>query len=279
MPELPEVETVRQALIPILENRRVLSAFVGRRNLRWPLPENLAKRLTNKVFTHLTRRGKYVLMHLDSAEILLLHLGMSGSVRTHQQKPDLGQHDHFMLEMAPQDRNGSRSYVVLNDPRRFGWIDLFAESAILKHKLLVGMGPEPLGNKFSAAWLEAAFKGRSAPVKNALLNQALIAGIGNIYANEALFLSGISPRRKAGTITGGRADKLATAIVTTLRAAIKDGGTSLRDHVQPGGEIGYFVQRLSVYGQAGKPCPRCSSPIKTIVQSGRSSFYCSRCQR
>ena len=279
MPELPEVETVRQALIPILENRRVLSVFVGRKNLRWPLPENLAKRLTNRVFTHLTRRGKYVLMHLDSGEVLLLHLGMSGSVRIYQQKPDLGQHDHFMLEMVPQVRNGSRYFVVLNDPRRFGWIDLFAESAMLKHKLLVGMGPEPLGKKFSAALLEAAFKGRSVSIKNALLNQALIAGIGNIYANEALFLSGISPRRKAGTITGGRADKLATAIVTTLRAAIEDGGTSLRDHVQPGGEIGYFVQRLAVYGQAGKPCPRCGSPIKAIIQSGRSSFYCSRCQR
>ena len=279
MPELPEVETVKQALIPILENRRVLSAFVGRRNLRWPLPKNLAKRLTNRVFTHLTRRGKYVLIHLDSGEVLLLHLGMSGSVRIYQQKPDLGQHDHFMLEMAPQIGNGSRSYVVLNDPRRFGWIDLFAESLILKHKLLVGLGLEPLGNKFSAARLEAAFKGRSVHVKNALLNQALIVGIGNIYANEALFLSGISPRRKAGTITGGRADRLATAIVTTLRAAIEDGGTSLRDHVQPGGEIGYFVQRLAVYGQAGKPCPRCTSLIKTITQSGRSSFYCSRCQR
>ena len=279
MPELPEVETVKQALIPILENRRVYSAFVGRRNLRWPLPENLAKRLTNRVFTHLTRRGKYVLMHLDSGEVLLLHLGMSGSVRILQQKPDLGQHDHFMLEMGPQTENGNRSYVVLNDPRRFGWIDLFAESAILKHKLLVGLGMEPLGNKFSATRLEAAFKGRSVHVKNALLNQALIAGIGNIYANEALFLSGISPRRKAGTITGGRADRLAIAIVTTLRAAIEDGGTSLRDHVQPGGEIGYFVQRLAVYGQAGKPCPRCTSLIKTITQSGRSSFYCSRCQR
>ena len=279
MPELPEVETVKQALMPILENRRVLSAFVGRRNLRWPLPKNLAKRLTNRVFTHLTRRGKYVLMHLDSGEVLLIHLGMSGSVRIYQQKPDLGQHDHFMLEMAPKIGNGSRSYVVLNDPRRFGWIDLFSESAILEHKLLVGMGPEPLGNNFSAAQLEAAFEGRSVPVKNALLNQTLIAGIGNIYANEALFLSGISPRRKAGNSTGGRANRLATAIVTTLRAAIEDGGTSLRDHVQPDGEIGYFVQRLSVYGQAGKPCPRCSSLIKTIIQSGRSSFYCSRCQR
>ena len=279
MPELPEVETVKQALAPILQNCRVLSAFVGQRNLRWPLPENLTDRLTSRIFTHLTRRGKYVLMHLDNGEVLMLHLGMSGSVRIHQQKPNLGQHDHFMLELTPQVGHANRSYVVLNDPRRFGWIDLFAESSIAKHKLLAGLGVEPLGNKFSATWLEAAFRGRSAPVKNALLNQSLIAGIGNIYANEALFLSGISPRRKAGTITRGRANRLATAIVTTLRAAIEDGGTSLRDHIQPGGEIGYFAQRLAVYGQAGQPCPRCSLQIKTIIQSGRSSFYCSRCQR
>jgi formamidopyrimidine-DNA glycosylase len=279
MPELPEVEIVKQALKLALQNRQVITAFVGRKNLRWPLPENLANRLMNKSFTRLTRRGKYVLMHLDSDEVLLLHLGMSGSVRIYQQKPELGKHDHFMLEMAPQTGHGGRSYVVLSDPRRFGWIDLFAESAMPTHKLLATMGPEPLSNEFSASQLEAAFKGRSVPVKNALLNQALIAGIGNIYASEALFLAGISPRRKARTIAGGRADRLAAAIVTILRAAIDDGGTSLRDHVQPGGEIGYFVQRLMVYGQAGKPCPKCQMPIKTIIQSGRSSFYCSRCQR
>ena len=159
MPELPEVETVKQALIPILENQRVLSAFVGRKIYGGLCRKNLAKRLTNKVFTHLTRRGKYVLMHLDSGEVLLLHLGMSGSVRIYQHKPNLGKHDHFMLEIAPQIGSDSRSYVVLNDPRRFGWIDLFAESAILQHKLLVGMGLEPLSEQFSAAQLEAAFQG------------------------------------------------------------------------------------------------------------------------
>ncbi len=279
MPELPEVETVKQALIPALQNRRILSAFVGRKDLRWPLPKNLANRLTNKYFTRLTRRGKYVLMHLDGEEILLIHLGMSGSVRIYQQKPRLGKHDHFMLEMAPQTGLHGRSYVVLNDPRRFGWIDLFTESAMSEHKLLAGMGPEPLGNEFSATRLEALFKGRSGPVKNALLNQTLIPGIGNIYASEALFHAGISPRRKAGTIAGGRADRLAAAIVTILRAAIEEGGTSLRDHVQPGGEVGYFVQRLKVYGQAGQPCPNCGTSIKTMIQSGRSSFFCSRCQR
>ena len=279
MPELPEVETVKLALIPALQNRQVLSAFVGRKNLRWNLPENLSNRLINKSFTRLTRRGKYVLMYLDSDEVLLLHLGMSGSIRIYNQKPNLRKHDHFMLEMAPLEKDKNRSYVVLNDPRRFGWIDLFGESVMAEHRLLSGMGVEPLSNEFSAVHLEEAFKGRSGPVKNALLNQALIAGIGNIYASEALFLAGISPRRKAGTIAGGRAERLVIAIVTILRAAIDNGGTSLRDHVQPGGEIGYFVQHLAVYGRAGKPCPRCSKLIKTMIQSGRSSFYCSHCQR
>lgn len=279
VPELPEVETVKEALIPALQNRQVLSAFVGRKNLRWPLPENLDKRLISRYFTRLSRRGKYLLMHLDNGEVLLFHLGMSGSMRIYQQKPDLGKHDHFMLEMSPKTGHELLSYVVLNDPRRFGWIDLFAESEIANHKLLAGLGPEPLANSFSGAHLEVAFSGRSGSIKNALLNQALIAGIGNIYASEALFLSGISPRRRAGTISGKRANRLAAAIVTTLRAAIEAGGTSLRDYVQPGGKIGYFAQRLAVYGQAGKPCPKCNNPIKSIIQSGRSSFFCSRCQR
>jgi formamidopyrimidine-DNA glycosylase len=256
----------------------VLSAFVGRKDLRWPLPENLAERLTGRQFTRLARRGKYVMMMLDNGEVLLLHLGMSGSIRIHEDKPALGKHDHFMLEMAPAHGQGGASYVVLNDPRRFGWIDLFAESAMTDHKLLAGMGPEPLGNEFSGTYLQAVFKGRTGPVKNALLNQQLVAGIGNIYASEALFYARISPRRKAGSIRGQRAARLANSIVTVLRAAIDDGGTSLRDHVQPGGEIGYFVQRLAVYGRAGKPCPVCATPIKTLIQSGRSSFYCSRCQ-
>jgi formamidopyrimidine-DNA glycosylase len=278
MPELPEVETIKRALIPVLQKCQVNSAFVGRENLRWPLPKDLARRLTNRYFTHLTRRGKYLLMFMDSDDVLLLHLGMSGSVRIYQQKPDLGKHDHFMLEMLAANGDGKISYVVLNDPRRFGWIDLFAESAMADHKLLASMGPEPLGNEFSSAHLEAVFKGRTGPVKNALLNQQLVAGIGNIYASEALFYARISPRRKADSIRGQRAARLANSVVTVLRAAIEDGGTSLRDHVQPGGEIGYFVQSLAVYGRAGKPCPVCATPIKSLIQSGRSSFYCSRCQ-
>ena len=168
MPELPEVETVKLALVPALQGRTVLSAFVGRKDLRWPLPDNLAERLNGRQFTRLSRRGKYVMMMLDNGEVLLLHLGMSGSIRIHKDKPALGKHDHFMLEMAPKNDHGGSSYVLLNDPRRFGWIDLFAESTMAEHKLLAGIGPEPLGNEFSGAHLQAVFKGRTGPVKNAL---------------------------------------------------------------------------------------------------------------
>ena len=279
MPELPEVETVRRALAPVLTQHYVTAAFVGRDDLRWPLPKNLAGQLVGRQFTNVDRRGKYVLMHLDQQDILLLHLGMSGSIRIYDTPPSLGKHDHIMLTMAASPTAAARHYIVLNDPRRFGWVDLFSTTHQDHHKLLRHMGPEPLGNAFSAAHLQTVFAGRQGPVKNALLNQQLIAGIGNIYASEALFHAGVSPRRKAATIVGQRSERLATAIVKTLRAAIEDGGTSLRDHVQPGGEIGYFVQRLAVYGRDGQACQACTTPIKMIVQSGRSSFYCPRCQR
>ena len=279
MPELPEVETVRRALAPVLTQHYVTAAFVGRDDLRWPLPKNLAGQLVGRQFTNVDRRGKYVLMHLDQQDILLLHLGMSGSIRIYDTPPSLRKHDHIMLTMAASPTAAPCHYIVLNDPRRFGWVDLFSATHQDQHKLLRHMGPEPLGNAFSAAHLQTVFTGRQGPVKNALLNQQLIAGIGNIYASEALFHAGVSPRRKATTIVGQRAERLATAIVRTLRAAIEDGGTSLRDHVQPGGEIGYFVQRLAVYGRDGQACQACTTPIKMIVQSGRSSFYCPRCQR
>ena len=279
MPELPEVETVRRALALVLTQHYVTAAFVGRDDLRWPLPKNLAGQLVGRQFTNVDRRGKYVLMHLDQQDILLLHLGMSGSIRIYDTPPSLGKHDHIMLTMAASPTAAPRHYIVLNDPRRFGWVDLFSATHQYHHKLLRHMGPEPLGNAFSAAHLQTVFTGRQGPVKNALLNQQLIAGIGNIYASEALFHAGVSPRRKAATIFGQRAERLATAIVKTLLVAIEDGGTSLRDHVQPGGEIGYFVQRLAVYGRDGQTCQTCTTPIKMIVQSGRSSFYCPRCQR
>ena len=276
MPELPEVETVRRALASVTEGRRVTHAFVGRPDLRWPLPENLAERLQGRVFGPLQRRGKFVLMPLDKGETLLLHLGMSGSVRIHKTKPKIGKHDHLVLTVAGAVDSDTPSYVVLNDPRRFGWVDLFCGDT---HPMLADMGPEPLGNKFSAPYLARVLGGRNGPIKNALLNQHIVAGVGNIYACEALFYAGISPRRKASTIKGVRADRLVTEIRNVLNRAIADGGTSLRDHVQPGGEIGYFVQKLAVYGRTGMDCVACRAPIRTIVQSGRSTFYCPKCQR
>ena len=296
MPELPEVETVRRALVPAMEGRRIASAHIGRPDLRWPLPPDLAARLTGRRVGILARRGKFLLLPLDDDETMLMHLGMSGSVRIHASPPPVGKHDHMVLgiegtqtggpevygpevdgrEVAGPEVAGRASWIVFNDPRRFGWIDLFRGET---HPMLADMGPEPLGNSFSAAHLTGALAGRTGPIKTALLNQQIVAGIGNIYACEALFMAGLSPRRKAGSIRGGRAERLTGAIREVLSRAIEDGGTSFRDHVQPGGEIGYFVQRLSVYGRDGQPCHVCASPIRSITQSGRSSFYCPTCQR
>ena len=276
MPELPEVETVRRALAPAMEDRQILHAHVGRPDLRWPLPDQLASRLEGRVVGGLQRRGKYVLLPLDQGETMLLHLGMSGSIRIHQAQPPIGKHDHIVLTMGSGMANAAESWIVFNDPRRFGWLDLYRGEV---HPMLVDMGPEPLGTSFSANHLVAALAGRKGPIKTALLDQALVAGIGNIYACEALFMAGLSPRRKAGTIRGGRADRLVAAIRSVLASAIEDGGTSLRDHVQPGGEIGYFVQRLTVYGRDGQLCGTCGATIRRIIQSGRSSFYCPDCQR
>ena len=273
MPELPEVETVRLALVPAMEGRWIGAAHVGRPDLRWPLPDNLAARLTGRMVGPLARRGKFLLVSLDGDETMLMHLGMSGSVRIHYERPAIGKHDHMVLTMQG---GAGPCWVVFNDPRRFGWIDLFSEDI---HPMLADMGPEPLANEFSAATLIAGLAARRGPVKTALLDQRLVAGIGNIYACEALFGAGISPRRRGYTIRRQRADRLAAAIRDVLTRAIKDGGTSLRDHVQPGGEIGYFVQRLSVYGRAGESCHACGTTIRSLVQSGRSSFYCPDCQR
>ena len=276
MPELPEWGTVRRALVPAMEGRRIAAAHIGRPDLRWPLPPDLAARLTGRVVGVLARRGKFLLLALDGDETLLMHLGMSGSVRIHATEPEIGKHDHMVLSIDAGGPDARPAWIVFNDPRRFGWIDLFRGET---HPMLADMGPEPLGNSFSATHLAAALAGRTGPIKTALLNQQIVAGIGNIYACEALFMAGLSPRRKAGTIRGGRAERLTGAIREVLSRAIEDGGTSLRDHVQPGGEIGYFVQRLSVYGREGQACHSCTTTIRCITQSGRSSFYCPACQR
>jgi formamidopyrimidine-DNA glycosylase len=274
VPELPEVETVRTALEPVVHNQKITSVRLTRQDLRWPLPKNLARELTGQICGLPWRRGKYILLPLSSQKTLLIHLGMSGAIRIYPEKPDaFGTHDHFSVEL----QNGN--WFVFSDPRRFGHLDLLTSGGENTHPLLAQMGVEPLSNLFSADYLDQIFAGRSQPIKSALLDQRLIAGLGNIYVSEALFLAGISPRRKAANIPGLRAQRLAPAIRKVLQAAIEAGGTSLRDHIQPGGEIGYFVQNLQVYGRESAPCYQCNTPIKLIRQSGRSSFFCPHCQR
>lgn len=274
MPELPEVETVRTALAPVVTGQQIRSVRLMRSDLRWPLPQGLAEILTGQICGMPWRRGKYILLPLSGQQTLLIHLGMSGAIRIYDSRPEsFGKHDHFSVELA------NNSWFVFSDPRRFGHLDLLQSGNEAAHPLLAAMGVEPLSNAFSEQYLDAVFAGRKQPIKTALLDQRLIAGLGNIYVSEALFEARISPRRQAGNVVGKRAQRLVPAIRNVLNAAIEQGGTSLRDHVQPGGEKGYFVQHLQVYGRGGEACTRCSAPIKVIKQGGRSGFYCPNCQR
>jgi formamidopyrimidine-DNA glycosylase len=279
MPELPEVETVRRGLLPVMEGAVIAEAFVNRPDLRWPLPDRMAERLTGATVRALRRRSKYLLADLSTGETLLWHLGMSGRVLVsgamlgafHHDHPAPEKHDHVVLHMA----NGAR--ITFNDARRFGAMDLFATEGT--HPLLAGLGPEPLGNAFSEDHLATRLHGKLTPVKAALLDQTVVAGLGNIYVAEALFRAGISPRRLAGNLGARRIARLVPAIRDTLTEAIAAGGSSLRDHRQTSGELGYFQHSFRVYGRESAPCPVCAAPVSRIVQSGRSSFFCPRCQR
>ena len=283
MPELPEVETVRRGLAPVMEGQVIVKAEVNRPDLRWPFPERMAERLTGRRVLQLRRRSKYLLADLDSGETLLIHLGMSGRMtvsgdplgRFVHDHPAPEKHDHVVFHMG----NGAR--VTFNDPRRFGAMDLMLTARAEAHRLLSVLGPEPLGNDFHEGYLIAAFKGRNASVKAALLDQGIVAGLGNIYVCEALFRAGISPMRKAGRIAAPRVAALVPAIRDVLQRAIAAGGSSLRDFRQADGELGYFQHSFDVYGREGAPCrtPGCTATIRRKVQSGRSSFYCPACQR
>ena len=276
MPELPEVETVRQGLIPVLEGRTIARATAYRPDLRFPLPKNLSEAVSGSTVIGIERRAKYLLMRLSGDMILLSHLGMSGRYRVYTDPaPALEAHDHveFVTDQGVTIR--------YNDPRRFGFIDLFAVADAPTHKLLAGIGPEPLSNTFDGPELAKRLGDRRTSIKAALLDQRVVAGVGNIYACEALFRAGISPKRMAKTVKGGRADKLATSVRNVLNEAIAAGGSSLRDHRQTSGELGYFQHNFAVYGRAGEPCRGCegANVVKQIVQTGRSTFYCSTCQR
>ena len=274
MPELPEVETVRRGLAPFMEGRVIRRAVAYRPDLRKPLPADLAARLSGRRVLRLDRRSKYLLVCLDDDAVLIVHLGMSGSLQAIRDAGPAGRHDH--VDLVFDDVT-----VRFRDPRRFGLIDLTRLDALDSHPLFAKLGPEPLGSDFDGAALMERLAGRTGPVKSALMNQGVVAGLGNIYVSESLFLAGISPRRSARTVRGLRAEALAKAIRAVLARAIEAGGSSLRDHRQPSGDIGLFQHNFQVYDREGRRCPRraCPGTIRRIVQAGRATFHCRHCQR
>ncbi|MFP1630156.1 bifunctional DNA-formamidopyrimidine glycosylase/DNA-(apurinic or apyrimidinic site) lyase [Zhengella sp. ZM62] len=297
MPELPEVETVRRGLAPVMEGAWIERADIRRPDLRFPFPERFADRLEGRQITALGRRAKYLLVHLDDGTVVICHLGMSGSYRIeagetpvlpgdfHHARSKDSAHDHVVLHLATA--SGAAVRVVYNDPRRFGFMLLAREEGLAEHPALSGLGLEPTGNALDGAALARLFRDRRAPLKAALLDQRLVAGLGNIYVCEALWRARLSPLRSAGTLArrdggpGVRAERLAQAIRAVIAEAIAAGGSSLRDHVQADGTLGYFQHAFAVYDREGEPCPApgCRHAVQRFVQAGRSTFHCPACQR
>jgi len=271
MPELPEVETTIRGLRPVLEGRRIESIELRRPDLRRPFPVDLRQRVTGARVTSLGRRAKYGLMDTDRGDTLVFHLGMSGSWRVDPER--IGTHDHVLIE-TDEGRQ-----LALNDPRRFGSIDLVPTDRLEEGEPFASMGPEPLGESFDHAYLERALEGRLAPVKAMLLDQRIVAGLGNIYVCEALHMARIAPGRAAGRVGRDRLKRLAASVKAVLLEAIAAGGSTLRDYAQPNGELGYFSSQWRVYGREGEPCPECRTRIRRRTDSGRSTFFCPRCQR
>ncbi len=288
MPELPEVETVRRGLAPVMEGARILRVELRRADLRFPFPDSFVNRLTGWRIAAADRRAKYLLFHLTSGETLIIHLGMTGRFIVEAEELDgkPGAFDHLLTNIPAHDHvvfhidgPDGVAKVTYNDVRRFGFMDLIETDKLADSTHFAEMGPEPLTNSFSGASLSDALHGRNAPVKQALLDQRVIAGLGNIYVCEALHRAGISPKRKAKSVVGKRAERLAPAIRDILTEAIRAGGSTLKDYAGADGALGYFQHDFKVYDRAGQECGACSQPIKRIVQSGRSTFYCSSCQR
>ncbi len=297
MPELPEVETVRRGLQPVMEGARITKVEQRRADLRFPFPAGFSDRLNGRYITALARRAKYLLVHLDDGAVLISHLGMSGSFRIEEggvsARPGAFQHprskeerhDHVVFHLERRETGLAR--VIYNDPRRFGFMALAEAADLQSHPLLAGLGVEPTGNALDGALLAGLLAGKRAPLKAALMDQRVVAGLGNIYVCEALWRAGLSPRRTAASLagTGGRATerskRLAEAIRIVINEAVAAGGSSLRDYVQADGSLGYFQHRFNVYDRAGEPCRKegCSGIIRRIVQGGRSTFHCPVCQR
>lgn len=276
MPELPEVETVCRGLSAQLLGKRLARVDLRRPDLRFPIPPELPARLTGRRVESIRRRAKYIIMDFDEDVALLAHLGMSGRMTVSNGVPnEFLPHDHLILVAD------DGVCVRFNDPRRFGMLDLLVRGEENKHRLLADIGPEPLDAAFTGAVLAKAIEGKMTPIKAAILDQKIVAGVGNIYACEALFQAGLSPARLAGSLTGAQANKLVAAIKDVLTRAIAVGGSSLRDHVQVSGELGYFQHAWAVYGKEGEPCPGCTCKegVQRLVQSNRSTFYCAKKQK
>ncbi len=281
MPELPEVETVRRGLAPLMEGRRIARVEQRRADLRFPLPERFGERLTDARIDRFARKAKFLTAHLSTGEVLIMHLGMTGRFTIGGQRPGafhysaggITAHDHVVFHMEGGDT------VTYNDPRRFGFMELWPEADLSGYPRLAAMGPEPLTNLFSHAYLNQALTGKAAPIKAALLDQKVIAGLGNIYVCEALFRARISPKRLSRSIPGQRAARLALAIDVVIAEAISAGGSSISDFASTDGALGYFQHRFDVYDREGQGCKRCSGTVQRIVQSGRSTYYCPGCQR
>jgi formamidopyrimidine-DNA glycosylase len=293
MPELPEVETVRRGLQPVMEGSKIVKAEARRADLRFPFQKDFVARLTGQTVTGLGRRAKYLMADLGSGDVLLMHLGMSGSFRVvkdeeaevpgkfHHPRAEDRAHDHVVFQMS------SGASIVFNDPRRFGYMKIIARKALDEEPLLKGLGPEPLGNEFDAAMLARSCANKKTSLKAALLDQRVVAGLGNIYVCEALYRSQLSPRRLAATLATKKgeptdhAKRLVTAIHEVLNQAIKAGGSSLRDHRQTSGELGYFQHSFQVYDREGEKCQtaKCGGIVKRFTQNGRSTFWCPKCQK
>lgn len=270
MPELPEVETTIRGLRPVLEGQTLALVEPRRADLRFAFPADLRQRLTGARVIGLGRRAKYGLIGTDRGDTMIFHLGMSGRWRLDPR--EIGTHDHLVLETEEGRR------LALNDPRRFGSVDMFRTDELAAYPAFVALGPEPLGPDFTAGYLARAIERRSAPIKALLLDQRIVAGLGNIYVCEALHMAGIAPTRPGGRIAMKRIEALVPAIRQVLEAAIEAGGSTLRDYARPDGELGYFAKQWRVYGREGEPC-LCGARVKRRTDSGRSTFYCSRCQR
>ncbi len=271
MPELPEVETTVRGLERVMLGQRLTRVELRRADLRRPFPQDLGQRLTGATVTGLSRRAKYGLIATDRGDTMVFHLGMSGSWRI--DPAAIGKHDHLVLE------TGEGRVLSLHDPRRFGSVDLLASDGVDAWPAFAALGPEPLGDAVSAAWLKQALTGRSASIKLMLLDQRIVAGLGNIYVCEALYRAGINPRKAAGKVPRAKLERLAEAIPQVLDEAIAAGGSSLKDFAAPDGALGYFSKTFDVYDREGKACRGCGALVKRLVQGGRSTFYCPICQR